>query len=74
MQNPNISSTIDIDRDAVYTGARRISRIMHINKDNLKDYILNEGLPVRKDKKGMLIITGEDLYQWYGNLPLAKGQ
>lgn len=63
---------IQIDRTAVYSGVRSISRVMKISRDTLRDFINKHGLPARKRPDGVTVISGEDLYVWYENLPPVK--
>ncbi len=63
---------IKIDRTALYSGMRSISRVMKVSRGTLRNFIDNHGLPAKKRPDGVLVISGEDLYAWYGELPRVK--
>jgi len=71
MSNETSISTIVINRDAVYLGARGIGAVTKLSRNTLKEYIKN-GLKIRRDKSGKWVITGEDLYDYFKNLPLVE--
>jgi hypothetical protein len=64
-----MNNIVHIDRNAVYQGMRTICSIMKIGKATLKKKIGDGALVAKKGDNGCVIVTGEDMYEYFRNLP-----
>lgn len=65
------TNIIVIDRNAIYLGARCICGVTKLSRNTIKKYMEN-GLKVRRDDSGKWVVTGEDLFDYFSNLPLVN--
>lgn len=64
-------NSMKIERGEVYIGTRAICDAMRVSRNTLKAYI-SQGLRVRRMPTGALTLSGDDVMDWYGKMPLAR--
>jgi predicted site-specific integrase-resolvase len=60
-----------IERGAIYMGTRAICEALKCSRNTMHEYI-KQGLRIRRRRDGTLVLSGDDVMDWYASLPVVK--